>query len=312
MKTAFVVPGRSPAWIHDQVRYEANRLTDDGRVLIAFTHRPNLGVRLPGQVGDSTLFGIAPNGYPLWTGRAAAALGFRRRHDRVVIVMFDGAFTTLALVAALISKVRGEHVVIQDMRTCGGRHRFLRRVGSAMLDRLADSRIESPPDEASATTMVFGVCHDDPQLAQLLIQVASAVPAQASDRWRFVIQSDDSAIASAAQRADRRDIVSVVPGPIADDMLMTSDVLVLRHGRHDDIANAASNRGAVAVIVGHPVAARVPQRFDGVRLASADVSSVLVAIESARGPGDAAVRSAPEVRLNGDQVVATVRSAGAA
>jgi len=156
------------------------------------------------------------------------------------------------------------------------------------------------------------VGHDDPQLAQLLIQVASAVPAQASDRWRFVIQSDDSAIASAAQRADRRDIVSVVPGPIADDMLMTSDVLVLRHGRHDDIANAASNRGAVAVIVGHPVAARVPQRFDGVRLASADVSSVLVAIESARGPSDAAVRSAPEVRLNGDQVVATVRSAGAA
>jgi len=312
MKTAFVVPGRSPVWVHDQVRYEANRLTDDGRVLIALTHRPDLGVRLPGQVGESTLFGIAPNGYPLWTGRAAAALGFRRRYDRAVIVMFDGALTTLAVIAALISRMRREHVVIHDMRQETSGNRWLRRMGSAILDRLADSRIECPPRESSATSMVFGVCHDDPQLAQLMIQVAAAVPAETSDRWRFVIQSDDSAIASAAQRSSRSEILSVVPGPIADDMLMTSDVLVLRHGRHDDIANAASNRGVVAVIVGHPVASRVPQRFDGVRLACADVSSVLVAIESARGASDSPVRSAPEVRLNGDQVVASVRSAGAA
>ena len=116
MKTAFVVPGRSPVWIQDQVRYEANRLTDDGRVLIAFTHRPDVGVRLPGQVGESTLFGIAPNGYPLWTGRATAALGMRRRHDRVVIVMFDGAVTGLAIAAALIAKLSPSPAGYQYMR----------------------------------------------------------------------------------------------------------------------------------------------------------------------------------------------------
>ena len=312
MKTAFVVPGRSPIWVRDQVRYEANRLTDDGRVMIAFTHRAEGGVRLPGQVGESTLFGIAPNGYPLWTGRAAAALGLRRRHDRVVIVMFDGAVTALALVAGLIAKLRGEHIVVHDLRRNGAGHHWLRGVGSALLDRIADSRIECPPPEPNAATIVFGVCQDDTQLANLMIEAASAVPAESSDRWRFVVQSDDSAVETAAERSPRSDIVSVVPGPIADDLLMTSDVLVLRYGRHDDIATAASNRGVVAVIVGHPVAARGAQRFDGVRLASADVSSLLVAIESARGASDVPVRSAPEVRLNGDQVVATVRATGAA
>ncbi len=312
MKTAFVVPGRAPVWIHDQVRYEANRLTDDGRVLIAFTHRPDLGVRLPGQVGQSTLFGIAPNGYPLWTGRATAALGMRRRHDRVVIVMFDGAVTALAIAAALIAKLRREHVVVHDMRRTTTGHRWLRRAANSLIDRIADSRVESPPGEPSAATMVFGVCHDDTQLANLMIESAAALPAEASDRWRFVVQSDDPAVVTAAERSLRSDIVSVVPGPLAEDLLLTSDVLVLRHGRHDEIATAASNRGVVAVHDGHPVAARVPHRFDGVRLASPDVSSVLVAIESARGASNAPVRSAPEVRLNGDQVVATVRATGAA
>ena len=308
MKTVFVVPGRAPVWINDQIRYEANRLTDDGRVLVAFTHRAECGVRLPGQVGESTLFGIAPNGYPLWTGRAMAALGMRRRHDRVVIVMFDGAVTTLGIVSALIAKIRGEHVVIHDMRRDHGAHNPLRRLGSALLAWLANTSVESTPVTPGTATMVFGVCHDDPQLAQLLLDVASAVPAEAAERWRFVIQSDDASVRAAARASSHSEIVSVVPGPVADDLLMTSDVLVLRHGRHDDIARAASQRGVIAVIVGHPVAARVTQRFDGVRLACNDVSSVLVAIESARGAGDGPVRSAPEVRSNGDRVVNVVRA----
>jgi len=309
MKTVFVVPGRAPGWINDQVRYEANRLTDDGRVLVAFTHRAECGVRLPGQVGDSTLFGIAPNGYPLWTGRAMSAVGMRRRHDRVVIVMFDGAVTALAIVSALVAKVRGEHVVVHDLRRQDRSRHPIKRLGNAVLAWLADQRVESTPRDASASTMVFGVCHDDPQLAQLLLEVSSAVPAQAAEHWRFVIQSDDAAIQAAAHACSHRELVSVVPGPMADDLLMTSDVLVLRHGRHDEIARVASQRGVIAVIVGHPVSARVPQRFDGVRLASNDVSSVLVAIESARGADDTSARSAPELRSNGDRVVNVVRSA---
>ena len=129
MKTAFVVPGPAPGWINDQVRYEANRLTDDGRVLVAFTHRPECRVRLPGQVGDSTLFGIAPNGYPLWTGRRMAALGLRRRHDRVVIVMFEGAITALAILAALVAKIRREHVVVHDLRRQEPSRHPIRRLG---------------------------------------------------------------------------------------------------------------------------------------------------------------------------------------
>jgi hypothetical protein len=309
MRTAFVVPGRSPVWIHDQVRYEANRLTDDGRVLIAFTHRVDCGVRLPGQVGDSTLFGIAPNGYPLWTGRATAALGLRRRHDSVVIVMFDRAVTALAIAAAVVAKMRREHVIVHDLRRNGRKDSMVRRFGNVLLTRLADGRVASPPGDGTTATMLFGVCDDDPQLAHLLIAVASAVPAEVADRWRFVIQSDDPSVAEAARESPRSDIISLVPGPIAPDLLMTSDVLVLRHGRHDEIASAASHRGVVAVIVGHPVAGRVPQRFDGVRLASSDVSSVLVAIESSRGTGDEPLRSAPELRSNGDRVVNVVRSA---
>ena len=178
-----------------------------------------------------------------------------------------------------------------------------------MLTWVADKRVESSPSDTGTSTMVFGVCHDDPQLAQLMLEVSSAVPAEAADHWRFVIQSDDPAVHAAAHTSSHRDFVSVVPGPLADDLLMTSDVLVLRHGRHDEIARLASQRGVVAVIVGHPVAARVPQRFDGVRLASNDVSSVLVAIESARGADDTSARSAPELRSNGDRVVNVVRSA---
>jgi hypothetical protein len=309
MRTAFVVPGPAPVWIHDQIRYEANRLTDDGRVLIAFTHRSDCGVRLPGQVGDSTLFGIAPNGYPLWTGRATAALGLRRRHDSVVIVMFDRAVMLLAITAALMAKIRRERVVVHDLRTSRREAALLRRFANALLTRIADGRVTSPPGEGTTATMVFGVCDDDPELAHLMVSVASAVPAKAAARWRFVIQTDDPAIAAAARESPRHEIVSVVPGPIADDLLLTSDVLILRHGRHDEIATAASCRGVVAVIVGHPVAGRVPQRFDGVRLASSDASSVLVAIESARGTRDEPLRSAPEVRSNGDRVVNVVRSA---
>jgi hypothetical protein len=311
MKTAFIVPGRSPVWVQDQVRYEANRLTDDGRVLVAFTHRADCGVRRPGQAGDSNLFGVAPNGYPLWTGRASAALGLRRRYDRVVVVLFDGAITALALLAAVTAKIRGEHVVLQDLRQAPDAAGPVRRMGNALLKRIADGKVQAPPTEPGAATMVFGVCHDDTELAELLIDVASAVPATAADHWRFVIQSDDPAVAAAASTSPHRDIISVVPGPIADDLLMTSDVLVLRYGLHDEIANVAASRGVVAVVVGHPVAARVPQRFDGVRLSPADVSSVLVAIESARGAGGGVVRSAPELRSNGDRVVNVVRSAGA-
>jgi hypothetical protein len=313
MKTAFVVPGRSPVWINEQVRYVANRLTDDGRVLVAFTHRADCGVELPGQVGASTLFGIAPSGYPLWTGRATAALGLRRRHDAVVIVMFDGAVTGLAVLAALIARLRRERVIVHDLRSngrAGSRavaRSTSRRFGNAVLRRVAERRVDSPPAEQSTPTMLFGLCSDDPQLARLLIDVASAVPAANADRWRFVIQSDDSAIAAAARESPRREIVSLVPGPIADDLVMTSDVLVLRYGRHDDIAAVASHRGVVAVIVGHPVAARVSQRFDGVRLATSDVSSVLVALETARGIGDEPMRSAPEVRSDGDRLVNAVR-----
>jgi hypothetical protein len=284
-------------------------LTDDGRVLVAFTHRPECGVRLPGQVGDSTLFGIAPNGYPLWTGRTMAALGLRRRHDRVVIVMFEGAVIALAILSALVARIRREHVVVHDLRRPHRSGHPVRRAGSALLAWLADKRVESTSSETGISTMVFGVCHDDPQLAQLMLEVSAAVPAAAADRWRFVIQSDDAAVQAAAHSSSHRDLVSVVPGPLADDLLMTSDVLVLRHGRHDEIARLASQRGVVAVIVGHPVAARVPQRFDGVRLASHDVSSVLVAIESARGADDSSARSAPELRSNGDRVVNVVRSA---
>src|SRR3954447_16451880 len=219
MKTAFVVPGRAPAWINDQLRYEANRLTDDGRVLVAFTHRPQCGVRLPGQVGDSTLFGIAPNGYPLWTGRTMAALGMRRRHDRVVIVMFEGAVTALAILAALVAKMRREHVVVHDMRPADVSRHPMRRLGNAVLTSLADKRVESAPSDSGTGTMVFGVCHDDPQLAQLMLEVSSAVPAEAADHWRFVIQSDDPTVHAAAHNSAHRDFVSVVPGPLADDLL---------------------------------------------------------------------------------------------
>src|SRR5262245_51353095 len=115
MRTTLVVPGRCPAWINDQLRYVANRLADDGRVMVAFTDGFDSSVRLPGHVGSSTVLGIAQSGYPLWTGRSLAAIGFRHRADNVVIVLFDRARTGIATLSALVARIRGERVVVQDM-----------------------------------------------------------------------------------------------------------------------------------------------------------------------------------------------------
>ena len=111
-KTVLLLPGDAPRWIENHARHMAERLSELGRVLVVFSKGEPVERVLPGEVGKGSVLGSSAGGYPLWTGGLTAAIGLRRRHDAMVIVVWDRSSMVLALVAALVGRVRGERLVL--------------------------------------------------------------------------------------------------------------------------------------------------------------------------------------------------------
>lgn len=308
MKTAIVIAGPAPSWVLDQTRYAAHQLTEDGRVMVAITDQSGADVQLPGDVGGSTLLGIAATGYPVWTGRASSALGIRRRRDRTIIVLFDEIRPVAALLASAVSRLRRERLAIHDLTLPSTRHPWRRRTVLGLIARMSQSVVSSTtPVSTSDRAVAYAVCDGDRDFTHLLLSATRAMAAETAAGWRIIVQSTDVAIERLVERSDRSELLSCDHGPVAEDLLRLCDVVIVRYGDDVHHADRAIAAGAAAVIVGHPMSGRVSRRFDGAWLARADASSILVAIESARGSVYGGGRSAPDARSDADQLVKTVR-----
>ena len=307
MRSMIIVPGRAPAWVRDQVRLAADGLTDDGLVLVAQSDAFEAPVHLPGTLGASTLLGVSRTGFPIWTGRRLAIWGMRRRQDRTVVVLFDGARPVTALGAALVARVRRERVTVNDLRSPERRQSAWSRVLGRATCAVAHERVASPrPQPDVRRALVYAICNHDRAFAELVVKTATAMSAETAVGWRFVIQSDDAAVTSVVSESLGSDFVSVEGSPQVD-ILHACDVVVVAHGPHDDLAEEAARAGAAGVIVGHPIADRMTRRLDGVFVTRHDVSSVIVALESARGRLYGEMRPAPEIRRDAEALLASVR-----
>lgn len=308
MKTALVVAGVAPGWVRNQIRIAAEALTEDGRVLIAMSDDVGDSDRLPGSNGNSTLFGVARSGYPLWTGRMSSVLGLRRRQDRVVLVRFDGDRHILLAAAALMGRLRREQLVIHDLSITAATG-FTRRTTARFIDSLPHSKVERPLSTAvGGPSIALVVCGADTDLARLAVSAAQAMSTDAGDSWRLIVQADDPCVETLVRESGRtRAITSEPPGQI-EDLIRSSDVIVVRDGAELPLQHEALAQGAALVLVGHPLGGRMSPRFDGAWLVRSDVSSIIVALEYFResrfgGP------AATDGRSDGLRLVETIRAA---
>lgn len=309
MKTMFVIAGRPPQWVTDQTRLAAQQLTEDGRVLVTFTRGYVPEVQLPGMAGGSTILGFAPSGYPLWTGRLSSAIGLRRRQDATVVVLFDGGRTVVSLVALAVARLRRERAVVHDLRSNAAATHF-RGVTDRILGALAHRQVRCSHEPSGATrSVVLALCNGDREFTRLVIDAATAIPNEAAVGWRFIIQSDHDDVDRMVAAIGRPDMISVMHEGVSRDVVLASDIVIVRHGSEDVEPATVAQRGAAAIVVGHPIARRVTRRFDGTWLSRADVSSLLVALESARGIFAGDIRSAPKLRDEVERVVSEVRIA---
>ncbi|MEJ7801549.1 MAG: hypothetical protein WKF60_13580 [Ilumatobacter sp.] len=308
----FVIAGRAPSWIVDQTRYSAMQLTQDGRVMVAMTAPSDGGVHLPGDPGGSTLLGIASSGYPVWTGRTRSAVGFRRRRDQTVVVVFDGAQPVVALLSTVMARLRRERVLIHDLTTKAPQPSRWRTAWHRVVCILAHDVLQCKPRSWDTDRSVaLAVCGGDTEFARLVIEASRSMAASAARNWRIVVQSTDVEIDRLVGQAERDDLLTCENSEVSDDLVKQSDIVMVRHGDERFVEAALSN-GAAAIIVGHPIGGRVSRRFDGTWLTKWDAASILVALESACGAISGGGRSAPDLRDDGDQLVSLVRDRHAA
>jgi len=307
MKTVLVVAGVAPGWVRNQVRVAAEALTEDGRVLIAMSDEAVDPQHLPGSAGNSTLFGVARSGYPLWTGRMSSVVGLRRRHDRIVLVRFDRDRHMLLTVAALMSRLRSEQLVIHDLSTAPSKG-LLRRLAAHVISSLPHSTVEGAPAPAlGGASIAVVVCGSDTALAHLALRAAQSMSADADGSWRLIVQADDPSVETLLRESPRTKSITYEPPGQINDLVGSSDVVIVRDGTELAGQSSALEQGAALVLVGHPLGGRMNPRLDGAWLIRSDVSSIIVALEHFRqsrfgGP------TAADVRRDGLRLVETVRS----
>jgi hypothetical protein len=307
MKTAVVLAGSAPGWVRNQVRLVAELLTEDGRVLIAMSNGAEVEDHLPGSNANSTLFGVARSGYPLWTGRLSSVVGFRRRHDRVVLVRFDGDRHILLAVAAVTARLRNEKLVVQDLSTStrvGSTRRLTSRLIESLTQVHADRSTTAP---LGGPSIALVLCGSDSELARLAVSSVRAMSSDTRDSWRFVVQSSDPEIERLVDEVSSEGHISFEPAGPVGDLVASSDVIVIRNGETLPATVVRRAEGAGLVVVDRPSGQRMGPRIDGAWLVRSDVSSVIVALEhfrKARLGGPATT----EVRDDGHRLVEAIRN----
>lgn len=306
-KTIFIVSGKSPTWLNDHVRHCAQRMTERGRVLVAFTNGFEPTMTLPGDAGGRTLMSIAPSGYPIWTGRVLSSLGLRRRHDTVVVVLSDEMRPVVATIGALVARFRGERIIVHDVTTRDApRATLTKRVAIAVLDRIAQSTIDLDDSAVESRHSVASVLvGDDVELATLFVDAVSAMADEMASDWHVELHSDDADVQRLVHDAGRTDIVEVVPVDKAG-LGRNGEVVIARYGPDDGVIATAQRRGAPTILIDHPIAHRVPRLFGGTWLSTSDVSTLLVALESCRGINEGSGPSVAQARIAVADLVAEV------
>ncbi|MEL6890811.1 MAG: hypothetical protein AAFP84_04390 [Actinomycetota bacterium] len=305
MKSLFVVAGAAPKWVAEQIRYTAQQLTDDGGVTVAFTGGIRSEHELPGAIGPSTLLGFSPSGKAIPTARLSTALGVRPKHDNTILTVFDEGRPTLALTSGLVARLRGERVVLHDLRS---ETRPASPIVDKLLSRIAHDRVAAKAVEYThERSVALAVCDGDVAFTELVVRAINSMAGEAVSDWRFVIQTSSDEVERIIADAPRRDLMTIERGDVQDELLDMCDVVIAPHGPDAHFAATAVARGAAGIVAGQEIADRLVRRVDGVWLARRDASSLLVALESARAGLERRGRWAPEIRALGDQVVEAVR-----
>ena len=309
-KTVVLLPGDAPMWIENHARHMAERLSELGRVLIVFSKGVSIERVLPGEVGKGSVLGNSADGYPLWTGGLAAAIGLRRRHDAMVVVVWDRSSMLLALGAAVIARLRGERLVLDleyppGHTTTGGAavvERILARLSASIV------RLDPGQPDNDAERVVLAVCGGDIDFARTVQTAFTGLADAAVTDWRMKLLVEPGSLPLASTDDRHADRVSVQAG--SPDAALHADValVMVPHGAEfAHVVERAVARGSAGVIVGHPVAGRVTRRGDGVWLAADDPSAILVAMESSTGASHEPSPVSPaHLRVTGNAVVAHV------
>ena len=283
-KSLFVLAGDAPAWVFDQTVHAAEQMTADGRVLVAMTDGRSPAVHLPGSVGGSTLLGISPAGFPLWTARLRTAFGIRRKITTTTVVNFDGARSVPMLAAAVSGRLRKESVIVQDLRSPAGTASLRTRATAALLRRFATKTVgPDRPVEPSGRCDALAEVGDDMAYARLLVDSTASMAQDVARGWKLTLFSDDQDVRDMVLHETNPSLVEVRSGKLIDDEIAGADVVLVRHRVDKDIADDAGTHGVHTVVVGHPTASRVSHSFHGEWLARRDPASVLVALECAGG-----------------------------
>jgi hypothetical protein len=286
MKTVVVLPGQAPHWAADHARHLAQRLTTVGRVMVIFTRGPRRASNLPGQPGNASVLGHSTSGYPIWTGRLSAALGLRRQSRVTVIVLWTGSNDLLALWIALVSRIRGEHVVLDVPEIDSSRRPIVRSLLRRTLCRLAGDVVEgtATPEDAGGPRTILAMCGDDMQFADLALQAFESMSDATAQRWRLLLQVSESTNDVAYGGSRRVGKVIILSGTPSEEIFQASDVLMAAYGRdYEELVHEAVLNGGAGVLVGQPVAGMVARCHDGVWLAKWDAASILVALEASSG-----------------------------
>lgn len=286
MKSLVILPGHAPHWVSDHARHLAQRLTDIGRVMVVFTHRPTHDSLLPGQPGNGSVLGHSVAGYPIWTGRRSAALGLRWSSRFTIVVLWAGANNVLALWAALVARLRRERLIIDipdfDHTPLTIRQRMLRWLLCRMAHEVV--RGAATPSEEDQSRVILMLCGDYVDMARLALQTFEGMADSAASRWTLRLQvasREHDVVSDGGRRAGK---VTTAFGEPSAEQLSFADVVVADYDApFADLVRQSVLTGGAGVLVGHPVAGRVARCHDGVWLAQRDSAAILVALEASSG-----------------------------
>jgi hypothetical protein len=254
--------------------------------MVVMTHDPEHEAKLPGQPGSGSVLGHSVAGYPIWTGRLSAALGFRRRSRVTVLVMWIGANDVLALWCALVARLRKERVVLDCTERDESSLRFLQRMLRKGLSKLANDTLQggATPEQVGGPRTAVVLCGDDVQLAQLALQTFEGMSDSTANRWRLLLQVNEHIREVQYGGSRRAGKVIILGGPPSAEVLRSADVLIAGYGcEFQDTVYESVLSGGAGVLVGHPAAGSVARCHDGVWLAKWNSASILVALEASSG-----------------------------
>jgi len=305
VRTAVLVPGDAPPWVEDFARHVAQRLTRHGRVLVAFTDEPSSTSALPGRAGQGSVFGYSVAGYPLWMGRRRAVLGVRRRQDVAVLVLWNGSDRLVAVVSAVVARVRGERLVLAQLPD-GSR----RRMTSKLLGRLAGAHVRPPTLRPVSDSVALVLCGSDMAFADEVLAALRAMPDAAAHGLRAVLQVAPGCSLPVHDDGDRHRTVTTRFGEASRDLIWSADIVIAPYDSgHRRLISDAVLHGGSGILVGGPVAGRILRQPDGVWLSRCERAALIVALEAAGESGRTRPLPVEQIRNLAEDVVSTVEAA---